>query len=153
MFLRNSDAVAEPEYFVPGPPTPVSFQVDQFRLGLMVSSDMRHPHLARALAREHRVDAILNPSSFARDRSFRSWKIFREARALENSVYVVGANYAGAMHGQSSITPPWIDEEVGPEDLDVEDGFLIGKVERNVLDVVRSSMSYNRQLTADLPFA
>jgi nitrilase len=153
MFLRNADLVAESEYCVPGPPTPVSFQIDQFRLGLMISSDLRYPHLARALTREHRVDVILNPSSFARDRSFRSWKIFREARALENSVYVVGVNYAGVLFGQSSITPPWIDEEIEPDDLGIEDGFLIGKVERTVLDVVRSSAPYQRQLTADLPVA
>jgi predicted amidohydrolase len=150
MFLRDTDAVAESENCVPGPPTPVSFQVDQFTLGLMVCSDVRYPHLARSLARDHRVDAILNPSSFARDRSFRAWKVFREARALENSVYVVGVNYAGDTFGHSSITPPWIDDESEPDDLGSEDGFLIGKVERSVLDVVRSNTPFHRQLAAEL---
>jgi predicted amidohydrolase len=153
MFLRDSDAVAESEYFVPGPPAPVSFQVDQFSLGLMICSDLRYPHLARSLARDHRVDAILNPSSYVRDRSFRAWKTFREARALENSVYVVGVNYAGEKFGQSSITPPWIDSEHEPDDLGFEDGFLIGKVERSILDLVRTSMPFHRQLTTELPKA
>lgn len=150
MFLRDSEQVSESEYFVPGPPTPVSFQVDQFSLGLMICSDVRYPHLARALTRDHKADAILNPSSFARDRSFRSWKTFREARAMENSVYVIGVNYAGELFGQSSMTPPWMDDEHDPDDLGREDGFLIGKVERCILDLVRTSLPFHRQLNADL---
>lgn len=51
---------------------------------------------------------LLQPACFSRDISFYSWKSFKETRAIENSAYFLGVNYAGSYYGESSVTPPWV---------------------------------------------
>jgi len=138
---------SESQYFVPGEPGKlVSFQIDTFRLGLMICADMRNPDISRAYARDHKVDVLLQPAAFARDCSFRTWKSFRETRAIENSCYFIGANYGGHSYGESSIVPPWVDDDSVPKELGVQNGFLLGRIKRSVLDLVRSTMPFHRQL-------
>jgi predicted amidohydrolase len=139
---------AETRFFEPGPPEPVSFAIDGYRFGLLICADMRYPTLSRALARDHKVDVLLQPAAFARDISFRTWKSFRETRAVENSVYFIGVNYAGNQYGETSVVPPWVDESHEPVVLGTEEGFLLGRVQRSVLDSVRTSLPFYRALCA-----
>jgi predicted amidohydrolase len=140
---------AETRYFEPGPREPVSFSIDGFRFGLLICADMRNPTLSRSLARDHNVDVLLQPAAFARDVSFRTWKSFRETRAVENSVYFIGVNYAGENFGESSVVPPWVDESHEPHVLGTAEGFLLGRIQRSELNHVRNSMPFYRQLCAE----
>ena len=152
--LCDYGVCAETRFFQPGPHShPVSFSVTSardprcaFRLGLLICSDIRYPELSRALVAEHRVDAILQPSAFVRDCSFRTWSSFRETRAVENSVYFVGVNYAGVDFGESSIVAPWVDDDHEPLTLGREQGFVIGRICRSTLDQVRNTMPFHRKL-------
>ena len=152
--LCDYGACAETRFFQPGPYSrPVSFSVTSarnprcsLRFGLLICSDIRYPELSRKLTAEHRVDAILQPAAFARDCSFRTWSSFLETRAVENSVYFVGVNYAGIDYGDSAIVAPWVDEDHEPVKLGREQGYLIGIISRRTLDQVRNAMPFYRKL-------
>jgi predicted amidohydrolase len=140
---------AETRFFEAGPCEPVSFSIDGFRFGLLICADMRNPTLSRRLARDHNVDVLLQPAAFVRDVSFRTWKSFRETRAVENSVYFIGVNYAGEDFGETSVVPPWVDESHEPQVLGTAEGFLLERIQRNKLDFVRKNMPFYRQLCAE----
>ena len=108
---------------------------------------MRNPSLCRRLAsKSHNCDIILQPAAFSRDISFRTWQSFRETRAVENSVYFVAVNYSGCNFGSTSFIEPWVDENHEPEVLGIEEGVLVGKVKRDVLEKVRREFPYYGQL-------
>lgn len=140
---------SESDIFEAGSNGPVSFEIDKFKIGMLICSDMRYPMLSRELARDHRVDVLVQSAAFSRDESFYSWKSFRETRAVENSVYFVGVNYSGDKYGESCAIPPWVDEKHKPLALGPEDGFLIAKIRRTELDIVRSTMPFHRQMIAE----
>ena len=143
MLICHYGDCAETRYFAAGTEL-CSFECRGFRLGILICADMRNPLIARRLVAEshHMVDVVLQPAAFSRDFSFRTWKSFRETRAVENSIYWVGVNYAGAYYGNSSFNPPWIDEDSEPTVLAMKEGVLVGTVERSILDHVRSTMPY-----------
>jgi len=128
-----------------------SFHCRGFQLGIIICADIRNPTLCRTLAShtKHRVDVILQPAAFSRDISFRTWKSFRETRAVENSVYFVGVNYAGEHYGETSFCEPWIDKDHEPQVMGIDVGVLVGKVYRGVINDVRQKLPYYRQLCSD----
>lgn len=148
ILLCNYGDCAETRYFSPGTAL-CSFSCRGFELGMLICADMRNPTLARKLVVTHHVDAILQPAAFSRDLSFRTWRSFRETRAVENSIYWVGVNYAGAYYGNSSLNPPWIDEDCEPEILGMKEGVLVGSIQRSVLDHVRTCMPYHQILSRE----
>ena len=131
-FLCNYGVCSETRFFSPGEGF-CSFDCRDFRIGIVICADMRYASLSSRLAgaEEHRVDIILQPAAFARDVSFRTWKSFRETRAVENSVYWVGVNYSGVDFGETSINPPWIDESHEPSALNTNEGVLVGNIHRS----------------------
>ena len=147
MLLCSYGDCAETRYFTAGTEF-CSFECRGFRLGILICADMRNPLMARQLVAksQHLVDVVLQPAAFSRDFSFRTWKSFRETRAVENSIYWVGVNYAGTYYGNSSFNPPWIDEDCEPMVLGMKVGVLVGTVERSILDHVRSTMPYYQSL-------
>lgn len=136
----------ETRFFAPGPPKPVSFSVGNFRFGILICADIRYAEMSRKLAKEHQIDAFLQPSAFVRDISYRSWKSFQETRAIENSCFFFAVNYAGSEYGGTSVVHPWVDENHEPETLGDGEGFLIGCVSREELDSVRTCMPFHRHL-------
>jgi len=146
------NCAAETRFFEPGRVNPLvsSFSIRGFRVGILICADMRYPHLSRSLARDHQVDVILQPAAFSRDKSFRTWKSFRETRAVENGVYWMGVNYAGEDYGETSVVPPWVDEEHEPVLLGTEESFLIGRIERQVLNDARTNLPFHRHMCAEV---
>ena len=145
MLLCDYGDCAETRFFVPGQEL-ASFSIRNFRLGIILCADMRNPMYARELTAKHNVDVLLQPAAFPRDVSFRTWKSFRETRAVENSVYFVGANYSGDNNfGESSFTEPWVDQEHEPIVMGCEAGVLVGRVERLTLNHVRTTMPFFQQ--------
>lgn len=111
---------------------------------------MRNPSLSRELAsKAHKCDIILQPAAFSRDKSFRTWKSFRETRAVENSVYFVAVNYAGEYYGNTSVVEPWVDENHEPEVLGIDEGVLVKEIRRDVLSKVRREFPYHQQLMSE----
>lgn len=111
---------------------------------------MRNPSLTRLLAsKAHRCDVVLQPAAFSRDISFRTWKSFRETRAVENSIYFVAVNYAGEYYGDTAICEPWIDGDNEPEMLGTDEGVLVKEVDRELLTRIRSEFPYYNQLMSE----
>lgn len=149
MYVCDYGACNESEFFEPGPMSAVSFKVDQFTFGLLLCADIRYPNLSRTLARDHCVDAILQPCAFRRDFSFPTWKSFRETRAVENAVYFIGVNYGGKHYGETSVTPPWIDAAHRPTVLGTEEGCLMATVERRALSFARTRLPFYSVMMAE----
>ncbi|KAG7357122.1 hypothetical protein IV203_001810 [Nitzschia inconspicua] len=127
----------------------------------MICADIRYPLLCRRLALEpsseqndspsalNTCQVVLQPACFSRDLSFRTWKSFRETRAVENGVYFVATNYAGDYYGESSVTPPWVDEDHEPKVWGIEPNIFRTVLEKETVQKARESMPYYRYLIRD----
>lgn len=142
---------AETRFFVSSPSKkPVSFSIRDFRIGIIICADQRVPTLTRAYAKPpHNVDLILQPAAFYRDCSFPSWKAFRETRAIENSVYFLGVNYAGKDYGESTLVPPWVDDDHRPMSLNCDQGCMICHILRSELEHVRTNFPFYKIAQAE----
>ena len=78
-----------------------------FPLGLMTCYDLRFPELPRALA-ERGAEAIVVPAAWvAGDRKVEHWRTLLRARAIENTVWVVGVGQPGPRYtGHSMVVAP-----------------------------------------------
>lgn len=112
LHLAQYGASMEKEYFQRGE-APFSFSFRGVKIAPIICYDIRFPELTRSLALEHNADLILHCGAYARDPSFYSWHHFVVSRALENQLFFLSLNRAGADFGNSVFCPPWIDE-MGP---------------------------------------
>jgi nitrilase len=143
--LCNYGDCSETTYFEAGSNS-TSFEIKGFRLGMLICADMRIPSWTRHLVVRENVDAILQPAAFSRDLSFRTWKSFRETRAVENSIYWVGVNYSGDCYGNTTLVSPWVDEDNEPITMGTREGVLIGTLDKKLLKDVRTRVPYYREV-------
>lgn len=99
---------SEHKYFAPGDANVVC-TTSLGTLGLMICYDLRFPELARALTLKG-ASLIIVPAQWPSLRISR-WDILAQARAIENQVYVIGANRCGTenaiqFNGHSIIVDP-----------------------------------------------
>ena len=106
-------ASMEKEFFRRGDQLCV-FEINGYRFATIICYDIRIPELPRTLVLDHKVDCLLHCGAYFRDESFPTWKSFVITRALENQVYLLSLNRAGAQYGQSMFCPPWIDDGSDP---------------------------------------
>ncbi len=99
---RESDWVA-PGEIAP----PETFEVDGLRFGLMTCYDLRFPEVARTLA-DAQVDVVLVPAEWVRGPlKEHHWRTLVQARAIENTVFVAGADHPPPLGvGHSMIVDP-----------------------------------------------
>lgn len=86
----------EDRYFVSGD-KPVVCETPAGKLGLMICYDLRFPELARALALEG-AEILLVPAQWPLVRVWH-WETLLAARAIENQLFIVGANRSGKEPG------------------------------------------------------
>ncbi len=88
-----------------------SYEADFGKIGVMVCYDVRFPELARTLALDG-VEYLFVPAGFYMPR-YDHWQDLVKSAALQNSMYVTGANLAnrpgekGLFCGRSLIADPW----------------------------------------------
>lgn len=109
--LAQYGASMEKEYFQRGQHVAV-FELNGIRIAPIICYDIRIPELCRSLALDQGVGLILHSGAYYRDESFNSWPAFAVTRAMENQVYFLSLNRAGADYGGSMFCPPWVDESV-----------------------------------------
>ena len=131
-------------FFEAGPRKPVTFTINGFNFGLLVGDDIKYPNLARSLARDWDVDVVIHPSADLTPR------YFRQCRAVENAVYVLGVEYS---NGTSIAVPPDPDHEPvsiernhSVEEEDGEEGYLVTKIERAGSEYARTNFPYYRHM-------
>lgn len=131
-------------FFEAGPRKTTTFQIDGYRFGLLVGDDLKYPNMPRSLARDCDVDAILHPSASPVPR------YFRQCRATENAVYIVGVEYST---GTSVAVPPDPDHDPvaleAPQDKEGGEGYLLTKIERPAMEYARLNFPYYRHMKTE----
>lgn len=111
-------------------------------LGLSVCYDVRFPELYRHLAHKG-AEVLVVPAAFTAYTGKDHWQILLQARAIENTCYVIapaqtGRHYARRQsHGHAMIVDPW---GMILSDAGVESGLAIAPIEPTRLTQVRQQM-------------
>lgn len=133
----------EKEYFAPGKGSMATFDMDGITVGLAICYDIRFPELIRKLTVEKNISLLLHPGGWPRDDGFYTWHTFVQVRAMENSIYIMSTNWAGAENGCSAFCPPFIDGKGHRlQALGNDPGVLVGTVELDYLSEVRNEYPY-----------
>jgi omega-amidase len=142
LHLAQYGASMEKEYFNRGNHL-FTFTVKGFRLSPIICYDIRIPELARALVVDHGVDVILHCGAYYRDESFHTWHPFAIARALENQVFFLSLNRAGATYGNSLFCLPWQDENTPPVAFEeTAEDFRTLTINRDALETARRDYTF-----------
>jgi predicted amidohydrolase len=99
--FRESDTISA------GDVQPCRVDLRGFPLGLMTCYDLRFPELARTLV-EQGAEALVVPAAWvAGERKVEHWRTLLRARAIENTVWVVGVGQPGPRYsGHSLVVAP-----------------------------------------------
>jgi len=105
--LYDSFGYRESDVLTPGPLEPVTVELDGTTVGVMTCYDLRFPELARALV-DRGAEMLLVPAAWvAGERKVDHWTTLLRARAIENTVYVVGVGQPGPRYsGHSMVVGP-----------------------------------------------
>ncbi len=109
LHLAQYGASMEKEYFSRGDHL-FTFKIHDLTFAPIICYDLRIPELTRTLVLDHGADMILHCGAYFRDTSFATWHDFTTTRALENQVFFLSLNRAGADYGNSRLCYPWMDE-------------------------------------------
>lgn len=135
-YRESSTVMAGKEY-------PPIYDSEKFgKLGLSICYDVRFPELYRYLSRQG-AEVLFIPAAFTAYTGKDHWKALLQARAIENTCYViapaqVGNHYARRYtHGHAMIVDPW---GVILADAGEQPGVAIGEIAPLRLEQVRRQM-------------
>ena len=105
--LYDSFGYRESDVLAPGPREPLTVELGGTTVGVMTCYDLRFPELARALV-DRGAEVLLVPAAWvAGPRKVDHWTTLLRARAIENTVYVVGVGQPGPRYtGHSMVVGP-----------------------------------------------
>ena len=105
--LYDSFGHRESDVLTPGPLEPVTVELGGTTVGVMTCYDLRFPELARTLV-DRGAEVLLVPAAWvAGPRKVDHWTTLLRARAIENTVYVVGVGQPGPRYtGHSMVVGP-----------------------------------------------
>lgn len=140
----------EPLFLKPGDSL-TTVAVEGMQWGIMVCYDIRFPEMARSLALQG-AEAIVVPSAWPSSR-INHWCTLLAGRAIENQLYVVGANRAGSdgdlrFCGSSRVIDPYgVLVTSAPE---AGEQLLVAEISKSRVEEVRASMPVFADRRADL---
>ena len=136
--LFDALSVRESDRMIPGNALPPLFTINEVRIGLAICYDLRFPELFRNLALRG-ADLILLPSAwYAGPLKEEHWLTLLKARAIENTVYMAGANLTcGAFSGRSAIFDPFGVLIAGTGE---SPGLVTGKIDIDRIKEVREKL-------------
>jgi predicted amidohydrolase len=146
--LFDALSIRESDRMIPGDTLPPVFTIKGVRIGLAICYDLRFPELFRNLALRG-ADLILLPSAwYAGPLKEEHWLTLLKARAIENTVYMAGANLTGgAFSGRSAIFDPFGVLIAGAgESL----GLVMGKIDIDRIKEVRAKLPTLEHCRMDL---
>ncbi len=125
-------------------------------VGLSICYDIRFPELFRAYALKG-VKIVFSPMAFPHPR-LEHWKVLVRARAIENQLFMIGANQVGSedfgpdgrvtYFGDSVVIDPWGQTVV--EAGQTEEELLTATIDVDKVDEVRSKMKVLQDRRPDL---
>lgn len=117
-------------------------QTDICTLGMSVCYDLRFAELYRQLA-DRGAQIVTVPAAFTAATGADHWLLLLRARAVENQLFVIGANMVDREHprralwGGSAIIDPWGNLLAS---LDDEPGVAVAEIDLSMIDRVRAKM-------------
>jgi len=133
----------EKRFFTNGDSPLAVFDLLGIRVGLCICYDIRFPEPIRHLAVEKGISLLLHPGGWPRDEGFYTWHTFVTTRAVENTIYIMSTNWAGANNGGTVFCPPFIDgNKACLSRLETKPDVLIGTVDMAHLENVRDKYPY-----------
>jgi predicted amidohydrolase len=151
LHLYDSFGYRESDRLLAGDGSPVVVTVGGFRLGLLTCYDLRFPELSRLLV-EAGADVLVVPAAWVKGPLKEShWETLLRARAIENTVYVLGAAQCGRSYiGRSMAVDPMGVVLAG---LGVDEGVAVTTLERRVIEQARerNPSLANRRLSSSQP--
>jgi predicted amidohydrolase len=134
--LYDSFGYRESATVSPGPVEPAQASVRGFPIGLMTCYDLRFPELARTLV-DRGAEALVVPAAWvAGERKVEHWRTLLRARAIENTVWVLGVGQPGPRYtGHSMVVAP--DGDVVVEADEADDVVLDAVIDREAVAAVR----------------
>jgi len=128
----------ERELFRPGRELSL-FSVDGWQVGLLICYDAEFPEPTRQLARQG-AELVVIPSAWSRGAGWR-WAIQLPARALDNTVYLLGVNEAGSQGcGGTCFLGP--DGRPRARLATTAEGVVLGRLSKAELSRWRSQVPY-----------
>ncbi len=129
----------ERDIFTPGKLSYPTFDTKFGKIGILICYEMEFPETSRLLALEG-ADLIVSPSVWSWSAS-RRWDIQLPARALDNTVYVLGVNTVGNRScGKSKLVGPLGD--VLFEASESKEEMIIRNMDRESIALAREEVSY-----------
>jgi predicted amidohydrolase len=119
--MYDSFGYQESQVLAPGPVEPATFELDGVTVGILTCYDLRFPELARRLV-DAGAEVVVVPAAWvAGPRKVDHWTTLLRARAIENTVYVVGVGQPAPLSsGHSMVVDPLGEVLVeGGEDAEV----------------------------------
>ncbi len=131
--LYDSFGYRESATMSPGQVQPTVVEVRGLKVGLMTCYDLRFPELARDLVARG-ADALVVPAAWvAGELKVDHWRTLLRARAIENTVWVLGAGQPGPRYtGHSMVVAPdgEVVAEAGTQDAVVEAVVDLARIEQ-----------------------
>ncbi|MEM8546323.1 MAG: carbon-nitrogen hydrolase family protein [Cyanobacteria bacterium P01_H01_bin.119] len=141
--LPDGNTYRESSSVVSGHALPAVLPSKEFgNLGLSVCYDVRFPELYRHLS-QMGAEIIMIPAAFTAFTGKDHWQVLLQARAIENTCYVVAPAQTGfhnnrrQSHGHAMIIDPW---GIVLEDVGTEVGVAIAEINPARLTQVRQQM-------------
>jgi predicted amidohydrolase len=146
--LFDALSVRESDLMSGGQKEPPIFSLGGMQLGLAICYDLRFPELFRNLAIRG-ADAVLLPSAwYAGPMKEEHWLTLLQARAIENTVYVAGANLCGApFSARSAIFDPFGVMLAGAGEGET---IISARLDRSRLEEVRTKLPSLSHVQRDL---
>lgn len=111
--LEEGESYRESKFVEPGELDSAIYLSDEIgNVGVSICYDLRFPELYRALSTKG-AEILMVPSAFTRQTGRDHWKPLLQARAIENTAYVIAAAQTGRhgenrqTYGHSMIIDPW----------------------------------------------
>jgi predicted amidohydrolase len=106
--LFDALSVRESDRMIHGGDLPRIFTIKGVRVGVAICYDLRFPELFRKLALQGAQLIVVPSAWYAGPLKEEHWLTLLKARAIENTIYIAGANLTrGAFSGRSSIFDPF----------------------------------------------
>ena len=136
--LFDALAVKESDRMIPGDSLPPLFTIGDIRMGIAICYDLRFPELFRNLALRGAHLVIVPSAWYSGPLKEDHWLALLRARAIENTIYVAGANLTGgAFSGRSAIFDPFGVLTAGTGE---SPELVIGKIDIERIKQVRSKL-------------
>jgi deaminated glutathione amidase len=106
--LFDALSIRESDRMIPGDDLPPIFTIKGVRIGVAICYDLRFPELFRNLTLRGAQLIVVPSAWYAGPLKEEHWLTLFKARAIENTIYVAGANLTGgAFSGRSGIFDPF----------------------------------------------